>query len=58
MYIYLLLFYAIKDVRKNYVLRIVYFFPLLKLLNSDLYRCTVHSAVYSINTPRNAHIFI
>ena len=25
---------------------------------SDLYRCTVHSVVYLINTPTNAHIFI
>jgi len=23
-----------------------------------LYRCTVHSVVYLINTPTNAHIFI
>jgi len=25
---------------------------------SDLLRCTVHSVVYLINTPKNSHIFI
>jgi len=37
---------------------IQYFFVKQKWRSSYLYRCTVHSVVYLINTPTNAHIFI